>query len=223
MSMTCPSSSKPLSLFDQSRLVITRPCPFSCVKACACAVLAARLDSSAAMIILCMSSVPCVATISCPACDGWRRACGRTCCGMQMERPQPGSAMIAKPDRRQILAGIGSTVLFAGGSHAQPSGTLADAAARGGLSFGAAVRARTLEDPAARDMLARETATLTPELELKWGALAPSADRRDTVGADLIAAFARKSGKDRSQRDSDPHQCHEGCLGIGHPTSISPE
>jgi len=73
--------------------------------------------------------------------------------------------------------------------------TLAAAARDAGLRFGAAVRASALDRPQARVLLAREAAMLTPELELKWAALAPAADRRDHDGADRIAAFARANGQ----------------------------
>jgi len=94
-----------------------------------------------------------------------------------------------------VIASVAAGALVGGRSWAGPPATLAAAARTAGLRFGAAVRASALDQPRLRDILAREAATLTPELELKWAALEPAAGRRDVAGADRIAAFARSHGQ----------------------------
>lgn len=83
-------------------------------------------------------------------------------------------------------------IVAAAGQAAPPS--LAAIAAGNGLVFGGAVRAASLGDAVIPRLLMNECATLTPELEWKWAAIAPSPDRRDWTGADRVAAFARRHG-----------------------------
>lgn len=114
---------------------------------------------------------------------------------MPTKRPSYG---LTTPDyfsRRKLIAGVAAGTLVGGRSWASPPATSAAAAKAAGLCFGAAVRVSALDQPRLRDLLAREAATLTPELELKWAALEPVAGRRDEAGADRIAAFARSHGQ----------------------------
>lgn len=114
---------------------------------------------------------------------------------MPTKRPSNGSTTPDYLSRRGLIAGAAAGSLVGGPSWASPPATLAGAARAAGLRFGAAVRASALDQPRLRDVLAREAATLTPELELKWAALEPAAGRRHEAGADRIAAFARGHGK----------------------------
>lgn len=85
------------------------------------------------------------------------------------------------------------TLAARGFARSQPA-SLARAAAANGLWFGSAMRADALADPVVRNLLISECATLTPELEFKWAAVAPAAGRYDFSAADRIAAFARAGG-----------------------------
>lgn len=81
--------------------------------------------------------------------------------------------------------------MTAAASVAPPEASLAAVAAAHGLRFGSAVRSGALGDPLLPGLLARECATLTPELEWKWAAIAPTAERHDWAAADRVATFAR--------------------------------
>lgn len=93
--------------------------------------------------------------------------------------------------RREKLAGLAATLFLPG---IAPMPRLVAIGRRAGCLFGGAARASVLNDPLIPGLLARECATLTPELEWKWAAIAPVAGRRDWAGADRIAAFARAHG-----------------------------
>ena len=64
-------------------------------------------------------------------------------------------------------------------------------AARRGLRFGSALRAASLGEPDLVALTGAQCSSLTPELEMKWAAMAPTPDRTDWTGADAIVAFAR--------------------------------
>ncbi|RZM33395.1 MAG: hypothetical protein EOP67_22595, partial [Sphingomonas sp.] len=93
--------------------------------------------------------------------------------------------------RRQVVAGLAAVAL----SSPARTETLGRKGAAAGLRVGSAVRSAGLDDPRLCDLLVSQVTTLTPELELKWAALAPAPDRRDVEGADRVAAFARAHGK----------------------------
>ena len=91
--------------------------------------------------------------------------------------------------RRALIGALG----LLGWPAAAAGGTgLASVAASAGIRFGSAMRAASLDDPPIAALLARECASLTPELEMKWAALSPTRDAFDTAGADAIAAFAAR-------------------------------
>lgn len=94
--------------------------------------------------------------------------------------------------RRTLLAAL-ALVGVAGARRGDDS--LASIASRAGVRFGSAIRAGSLADPVLAALAAGECATLTPELEMKWAALAPAAGRFDTGPADALATFARARGQ----------------------------
>jgi endo-1,4-beta-xylanase len=72
---------------------------------------------------------------------------------------------------------------------------LADRAAAKGLFFGVATNSGSLRnDSAYRARVLAEASSLTPEWEMKWNALRPTADRFDFDAADAIVAFASAHG-----------------------------
>lgn len=90
-----------------------------------------------------------------------------------------------------MLAGLLPTMLAARGLARPQPLSLARVAAANGLRFGSAMRLDALADPVVRELLIDNCATLTPELEFKWAAVAPAAGRYDFAAADRVAAFAR--------------------------------
>lgn len=110
-----------------------------------------------------------------------------------MAELQPGLEFDRKWSRRSLLAAVPAAVCVPAtrGDAGSQVPSLRRIAAGGGLRFGAAMRVDALSDPILRDLLIAECTTLTPELEFKWAAIAPGADRQDYAPADRIAAFAR--------------------------------
>lgn len=98
--------------------------------------------------------------------------------------------------RRALLAAMPG--LGAGAALGEPyeAGTLAAAAQASGREFGCAVSAAQLAgDPAFRAAVARECATLTPELDLKWTAVEPHRGELAFAPMDQLIDFARAAGK----------------------------
>lgn len=91
------------------------------------------------------------------------------------------------------MAGAGAIATAAARAVGAPA--LVVAAKAAGLRFGSAARAASLDDPVLAPLLAHECATLTPELEWKWAALAPTGDRYDWTAADRVTGFARARGQ----------------------------
>lgn len=75
-----------------------------------------------------------------------------------------------------------------------PNATLAAVGRRAGIEVGAAVAAEMLAEPWLTGIVARECATVSPEVALKWAALAPGEGTYDFAPADTVAAFARRHG-----------------------------
>ncbi|MCC0003844.1 MAG: endo-1,4-beta-xylanase [Methylobacteriaceae bacterium] len=95
--------------------------------------------------------------------------------------------------RRDLLAG-------AAASAAQPlravePETLASAAARAGLVFGASIDAAAFDDPAYFDLYRRETQLLVTDVALKFDWLRPAEDVWNFAPADRIVAAAKAEGK----------------------------
>lgn len=95
--------------------------------------------------------------------------------------------------RRLVLAG--GVAVAAGACRAQAPYGLAEAAARAGVLFGAAVEPQALDgDPAFTDLVRRECASVTPENHMKWNVLRPAPRRFDFHAADRLVEIARTSG-----------------------------
>lgn len=103
--------------------------------------------------------------------------------------------------RRRVLAGlaaaplIGATLMGYSPASAQADGALKVAAARGNRFFGSAARIdRIASDPRLRRAILRDCAYLTPEVDLKWGALEPRRGELFMQPADDLADFGRCHG-----------------------------
>lgn len=99
--------------------------------------------------------------------------------------------------RRALLAGAaGLPLLGAASTKAAEGGpTLAEAARKAGLLFGASIDRRSTEDPPTAALYQREADILVTDTAMKFDFLRPSQDRFDFYGADAIVSFARASGK----------------------------
>jgi endo-1,4-beta-xylanase len=100
--------------------------------------------------------------------------------------------------RRSALLGMLGTVMAGPlARHAGATGSsLADIAAKKGLTFGAAVRARQLaSEPALRQAMLRDCAVLTPEVELKWDVIEPIRGELSLGDVDDLVKVALDNGK----------------------------
>ncbi|MGE0231391.1 MAG: endo-1,4-beta-xylanase [Flavobacteriaceae bacterium] len=108
---------------------------------------------------------------------------------------------------RHRACGLSRRSLMAGGSAAAALAFMPDAgfaqddlplkarAARKGLVFGAAVQKGQLsKNRRFADAVLRECAILTPEWEMKWGAIERDRGTRDYAGADFIVDYALRHG-----------------------------
>ena len=111
-----------------------------------------------------------------------------------MQLPQHKASRADFLTRRQLLGGA-TGLLFAGSAPASSLPSLAEIAGANGLRFGSAFQVGSLSDPVLHKLLARDCATLTPEYEWKWAAVAPVAGRYDLAAADRGALFARAQGQ----------------------------
>lgn len=93
--------------------------------------------------------------------------------------------------RRALLGALALAGLAATDAR---TATLASIGRRAGVRFGTAMRATTIDDPALAALIAAQCASITPELEMKWAALAPTAQARDWVGADALVDWAKRHG-----------------------------
>ena len=97
--------------------------------------------------------------------------------------------------RRQVLRGGAALVGAAALPAAASDLTLAAAARRTGLLYGASVSAEAFADRDYLDLYARETAIVTTDVALKFDWLRPTRDRFEFGPADAIVAAARSAGK----------------------------
>ena len=99
-------------------------------------------------------------------------------------------------NRRALLAG-GAAAAFAprAATAAADAIDLGQAAAGGGLLFGASIDHQAFDNPAYGDLYRRQTRILTTDVAMKFDWLRPSSDRFDFSYADAIVDFARDSGK----------------------------
>lgn len=93
--------------------------------------------------------------------------------------------------RRTLLASLALIGFPARAAGAGGVDGLAAIGARAGVRVGTAATAAMLASPDLAALAAGQCASLTPELGMKWAAIAPEAGRRDWREADAIAGFAR--------------------------------
>lgn len=98
------------------------------------------------------------------------------------------------PSRRAVLASATLAGVAALGRPARAAGEpgLGAVATASGRFFGSAVRfAQLASDPAYAELIARECTTVSPEVELKWAAVAPQRGALALAPVDDLARFAR--------------------------------
>lgn len=95
--------------------------------------------------------------------------------------------------RRSFLAGAAAGALSP--AHGAETETLASAAARAGLIFGASIDSSGLDDPAYFNLYKRETNMFVTDVALKFDWLRPAPDVWNVAPADRIVAAARAENK----------------------------
>jgi len=93
-------------------------------------------------------------------------------------------------NRRQLLNALALVGVAGGTSAFRMRSTLSDDARFAGLRFGTAMREASIDDGALNALVRAQCSSLTPELSMKWAAIAPQADMRVYDDADRLAAYA---------------------------------
>lgn len=96
--------------------------------------------------------------------------------------------------RRALLAGAATLAAFEATAQSDAP-TLAAAARRAGLLFGASLDRRSVDAPALAALYQRETDILVTDTAMKFDFLRPRQDVFDFHNADAIVSFAKASGK----------------------------
>jgi len=104
--------------------------------------------------------------------------------------------MTVRLSRRALLAG-GAALASTAGAHASASrpASLAEAARKANVIFGASLDGRSFENPDLVALYQRETDILVTDTAMKFDFLRPSQEKFDFSGADALVSFARASGK----------------------------
>lgn len=104
-----------------------------------------------------------------------------------------GAVSLSVP-RRAFLTGGAAALALAGEAHADAPASLKALAARTGRVFGAAVSWKQLDDPDFAALVREQCAILTPEWEMKWGAVEATRYEPSYGPAVKIVNFADANG-----------------------------
>src|SRR4051794_28720930 len=104
-----------------------------------------------------------------------------------------GQATVRRSRGSILLVGVLALTMF-GVTACQQSGGLRNLASARGMLIGAAARNDLLSDATYSGTLAREFNVTTPETEMKWDILHPTATTYNFAPADRVVAFAQAHG-----------------------------